>query len=110
MSLSEKYLEIYAVVKRIPFGKVATYGQVATLAGYPGQARQVGYALNRLPDDLDIPWQCVINAKGQISSRANPIFEQIQQQGLESEGVLFDSRGIVDLEIFQWQPDNNFTE
>ena len=85
-------------------GKVATYGQVATLAGYPGQARQVGYALNALPDDLSIPWQRVVNSKGQVSPRANPIFEEIQQQILESEGVCFDERGCIDLVSYQWQP------
>jgi len=87
-------------------GKVATYGQIATLAGYPGQARQVGYALNSLPDDLDIPWQRVINAKGQISPRANPIFEEIQQQILESEGIFFGPQDRVDLKKFQWKPEN----
>ena len=101
---SEKYLQIYAIVNRIPEGKVATYGQVATLAGYPGQARQVGYALNGLPDDLDIPWQRVVNAKGKVSPRANPIFEEIQKQILESEGVFFDIHGRIDLSNHQWKP------
>ena len=104
MSRSEKYQQIYDVVSRIPVGKVATYGQIATLAGYPGQARQVGYALNALPNDLDVPWQRVINAKGQISPRANPIFEEIQQQILESEGIYFDPRGCVNLSNYQWIP------
>jgi methylated-DNA-protein-cysteine methyltransferase-like protein len=103
---SEKYKQFYAVVRCIPPGKVATYGQIATLAGYPGQARQVGYALNKLPDDQDIPWQRVINAKGQISRRANPIFEEIQQKVLESEGVHFDSHGRIDLNDYQWNPGN----
>ena len=106
VSRSEKYQRIYAFVNRIPRGKVATYGQIAALAGYPGQARQVGYALNALPDDLGIPWQRVINAKGQISPRANPIFEQIQQQILESEGIGFDSQGRINLTQFQWIPGN----
>jgi methylated-DNA-protein-cysteine methyltransferase-like protein len=106
VSRSEKYEQIYAVVRRIPKGKVATYGQVATLAGYPGQARQVGYALNTLPDDLAIPWQRVINAKGQISPRANPIYEEIQQQILESESVCFDAHGRIDLVHYQWEPGN----
>ncbi len=87
-------------------GKVATYGQIATLAGYPGQARQVGYALNSLPDDLDIPWQRVINAKGQISPRGNPIFEEIQQQILESEGISFGPQNRVSLKKFQWEPEH----
>ena len=106
MNRSEKYQEIYAIVGCIPVGKVATYGQVATLAGYPGQARQVGYALNRLPDNLDVPWQRVINSKGKVSPRANPIFEKIQQQILETEGIRFDSQGRIDLETYQWNPGN----
>ncbi len=98
MSRSEKYQRFYAFVSRIPPGKVATYGQIATLSGYPGQARQVGYALNALPDDLDtIPWQRVINAKGQISARANPIYEDIQRQMLKAEGICFNSKGSITL-------------
>lgn len=104
MMLNEKYQRIYDVVKRIPLGRVSTYGQVATLAGYPGQARQVGYALNSLPDELDIPWQRVINSKGQISKRATPIFEEIQRQILESEGVIFNGNRRVDLAKYQWKP------
>ena len=106
MTRSEKYQKIYTIVSRIPLGKVATYGQIATLAGYPGQARQVGYALNALPDDLDIPWQRVINAQGQISPRANPVFEEIQQQLLEAEGICLDSRGRINLLQYQWIPGN----
>ena len=104
MELSEKYERIYDVVKQIPIGRVSTYGQVATLAGYHGQARQVGYALNALPENLDIPWQRVINSKGQISKRANPIYEEIQRQILESEGIKFNINGRVDLAIYQWLP------
>jgi methylated-DNA-protein-cysteine methyltransferase-like protein len=104
MSHCEKYSRIYNVVKQIPIGKVSTYGQVATLAGYHGQARQVGYALNALTDDLDIPWQRVINSKGQISKRANPIFEEIQKEILESEGIQFDLNGRVDLARYKWEP------
>ena len=104
MSRSEKYLQFYAIVSQIPEGQVATYGQVASLAGYPGQARQVGYALNSLTDDFDIPWQRVVNAKGMVSARADPIFEEIQKKILESEGILFDNNGRIDLLKFQWKP------
>ena len=104
MKPREKYLKIYKVVRCIPIGRVATSGQVATIAGYPGQARQVGYALNNLSDDNDVPWQRVINAQGRISPRANPIYEEIQQRILEAEGIEFDERGMVDLDIFQWIP------
>ena len=104
VSRSEKYLKFYTIVSQIPKGLVATYGQVATLAGYHGQARQVGYALNSLTDDFDVPWQRVVNAKGQISVRADPIFEQIQRQILESEGIIFDHNNRIDLSIYQWKP------
>ena len=104
VSRSQRYLQIYAIVSRIPLGKVATYGQVATLAGYPGHARTVGYALNSLPDSLDVPWQRVVNAKGRVSSRTNPIFEEIQKQILESEGIFFDAHGRIDLSNHQWKP------
>jgi methylated-DNA-protein-cysteine methyltransferase-like protein len=103
----EKYQRFYQMIEQIPEGKVATYGQIATLAGFPGQARQVGYALNALPDGLDIPWQRVINAKGKISPRANPIYEQIQQQILEDEGIRFDPKGRTDLKQYQWIPRKN---
>jgi len=101
---NEKFRQIYAIVRQIPKGKVATYGQVATMAGYHSQARQVGYALNSLPDGLDIPWQRVINAKGHISPRSNPIYEEIQRQILETEGIHFNLRGRIDLGKYQWNP------
>ena len=66
------YARIYAVIRRIPFGKVATYGQVAELAGLPGHARQVGYALHALPSATAVPWHRVINAAGTVSRRAVP--------------------------------------
>ena len=72
---SELRRAIYDMVGRIPYGKVATYGQIAHLAGYPGRARQVGYALAGMPEEMDLPWHRVINAQGKISPRAiaNPI-------------------------------------
>jgi methylated-DNA-protein-cysteine methyltransferase-like protein len=105
MNRSEKYQRFYAVVGRIPSGKVATYGQIATLAGFPGQARQVGYALHATPDDLEIPWQRVINAKGEISPRGNPIGEEIQRQMLADEGICFTQQGRISLKKYQWHPD-----
>lgn len=95
----------YEVVREIPEGRVATYGQVASLAGFPGSARQVGYALHALPSGSDdMPWQRVINAKGEISARAEPEYEGLQQAMLEAEGVDFDLRGRVDLKRFGWDP------
>lgn len=92
------------MVRRIPEGRVATYGQVAALAGFPGHARQVGYALHDLPADTDVPWQRVINARGEVSPRAAPGSEGYQRHLLEEEGVVFDAAGRVDLRRFRWEP------
>lgn len=96
------YNDIYATVCLIPPGKVATYGQVARLAGLPRGARQVGYALSALSEDQDVPWYRVINAKGEISLRATPGRENLQQILLEDEGVEFGLYGKIDLQRFQW--------
>lgn len=101
---SDRYARIYRVVRRIPRGRVATYGQVANLADLPGCARQVGYALHALKDDSNVPWQRVVNARGEISLRSEPGIEPIQQQLLEAEGVEFDRRGRLDLSRVQWRP------
>ncbi|MGH9363452.1 MAG: MGMT family protein [Thermoanaerobaculia bacterium] len=102
---SDRYARIYAVVRRIPVGKVATYGQVAALAGIPGHARQVGYALHALPDGADAPWQRVINARGEVSERSEGGWrEGYQRHLLEEEGIAFDARGRVDLARFRWEP------
>ena len=94
---------IYAVVRRIPRGRVVTYGQVAELAGLPGHARQVGYALHALPAGSRIPWHRVINAAGAVSLRAAPGDEVTQRQLLESEGIVFDPRGRVPLARVRWR-------
>jgi len=105
MSKADLYNSFYEVILRIPQGKVATYGQVATLAGYPGYARQVGYALHATPSNLDLPWHRVINAKGMISIKSDGPFENIQRQLLESEGIVFDHKNRVPLRIYQWVPE-----
>jgi methylated-DNA-protein-cysteine methyltransferase related protein len=96
---------IRAVVRRIPPGRVATYGQVAALAGLPGGARQVGYALAALPDGSDVPWQRVVNARGEVSARAEPGADHFQRHCLEEEGVRFDRHGRIDLARHLWDPD-----
>jgi methylated-DNA-protein-cysteine methyltransferase-like protein len=98
------YRRIYREVRRIPKGRVATYGQIAVLAGIPQQPRQVGYALYALPRGSDVPWQRVINAKGEVSQRSTPGYQGVQRAALESEGVVFDGRGRVDLSSYQWRP------
>lgn len=98
------YNDIYAVVSRIPRGKVATYGQVALLANLPGRARLVGYALSALTDP-SVPWHRVINAKGEISRRNDGSeADEVQRHRLEAEGVFFDSHGRIQLELFRWRP------
>ena len=101
---SELRRAIYDMVGRIPWGKVATYGQIATLAGYPGRARQVGYALAGMPEEMDLPWHRVINAQGKISPRAQTQFHQLQYLLLEEEGIVF--REVrIDLGRYGWKPE-----
>jgi methylated-DNA-protein-cysteine methyltransferase related protein len=101
---SSSYQRIYAVVRRIPEGRVATYGQVASLAGLAGHARQVGYALHALPDGTAIPWHRVVNANGGISLRSMPGGELVQRGLLEREGIRLDPRGRVPLARVRWLP------
>jgi methylated-DNA-protein-cysteine methyltransferase-like protein len=98
------YQKIYAVVRRIPRGKVATYGQVAKLAGLPGRARQVGYELHALPRGTAVPWHRVVNAAGAIRLRRFTGPDQLQRILLEQEGVGFNLRNRLDLKRVQWQP------
>lgn len=102
MTVSSSYRRIYEAVKKIPRGRVATYGQIARVAGLARQARQVGYALSQLTRD-DVPWHRVINAKGEISPRGEPGFDERQRAFLRKEGVTFSKDGKVPLARFQWQ-------
>lgn len=99
------YDAIYAVVRQIPAGHVATYGQVAELANLGRGARLVGYALYRVTHDLAVPWHRVINAKGEISeSPFRHGDDQLQRHLLEQEGVQFSAAGKVSLATYRWQP------
>jgi len=102
----DDYARIHEVVARIPAGRVATYGQVAALAGLPGRARQVGHAMRALPGGSAIPWQRVLNARGEVSPRPGAAWAAARQRHLlEEEGVRFDARGRIDLERFRWEPE-----
>jgi methylated-DNA-protein-cysteine methyltransferase-like protein len=103
MSEDSTYDRIYAAVRRIPRGKVSTYGWIAALAGMPGAARQVGYALHALPSHTTVPWHRVINAQGRISLRRGGGHELEQRFLLEGEGVAFDAGGRVRLDEFGWR-------
>ena len=97
------YEKIWRTVSEVPFGRVASYGQIADLAGFPRQARLVGYALHKTPRDISIPWHRIINARGMISfPRGSGQYRQ-QQDLLALEGVeLINHR--IDLEKFRWRP------
>jgi methylated-DNA-protein-cysteine methyltransferase-like protein len=100
---AESYRRIYAVVRRIPRGRVATYGQVALLAGLPRAARQVGYALHALSGSSTVPWHRVINASGRISlpPGAGGVEQRLR---LVADGVAVDQGGAVSLARHQWRP------
>ncbi len=101
--MSLLHQRIWEVVRIIPRGCVATYGQVAALAGLSGQARLVGYALHSAPKDLRLPWHRVINAKGQISFPRASVSYREQARLLTDEGVAI-SRRRIDLQIYGWNP------
>jgi methylated-DNA-protein-cysteine methyltransferase-like protein len=94
---------IYDVIGRIPRGWVATYGQVAAMAGLPRRARLVGRVLQRLDPAIKIPWHRVVNAKGEISySLSRNGGDAVQRRLLEKEGLKFDASGRLDLERCRW--------
>lgn len=95
------YHRIYRIVRHIPKGRVATYGVVARLAGRPGAARTVGWALSALPEDADVPWWRVINAAGRISL-AGEHSSVLQRALLLREGVKFAVGGAVSLSNYGW--------
>jgi len=102
--MTSTFDQIYSVVRRIPAGRVATYGQIAHLAGTPRRARQVGYALAALRDHNPVPWHRVVNAQGKISPRSESNYEKYQRILLENEGIVFDKNGCISLARYQWRP------
>ena len=95
------YKIIYDLVRQIPKGRVATYGQLARLARWGRRARHVGWAMHSCPED--VPWHRVINSKGEISVRSRSDTHELQRLLLEAEGVEFDLRDRVDLMKFGWR-------
>jgi len=96
--------KITSWVRKIPRGRVATYGQIAALADRPRNSRQVGSVLKSLPADSHVPWHRVVNSQGRISDRNNSTSEGLQRCLLESEGVELNDGGRIDLNAFQWKP------
>jgi methylated-DNA-protein-cysteine methyltransferase-like protein len=102
---ANRWEHVYAVVRRIPRGRVATYGQVARLAGLGGDARQVGYALHALPAGSRVPWHRVVNWRGGISLDPSTGLDTTQRLLLEKEGVRFNAAARTDLKRFGWKPE-----
>ena len=102
---TNQFEAFYEIVRLIPEGKVATYGDVAHMAGSRA-ARHVGYALAGLSDDNDVPWQRVINSKGEVSPRRNGEGHFIQRILLEEEGVVFNENGRISLKKYRWIPED----
>jgi methylated-DNA-protein-cysteine methyltransferase-like protein len=103
MAVGSVYERIYTVVRRIPRGRVASYGQIARLAGLPGRARQVGYAMHALPAGTRVPWHRVVNAEGRVSRRRVPGAELTQRMLLEREGICFGPGKRIPLARFGWK-------
>lgn len=96
------YQRVYDVVRLVPAGHVTTYSDVGTILGSPRVARQVGFALAGLPDDTDVPWQRVINARGMVSYRGDLGRASLQEALLKSEGIVVDKDGKLDLATYRW--------
>jgi methylated-DNA-protein-cysteine methyltransferase-like protein len=92
------FVRVYEVVRMIPRGQVATYGQIAAIVSHRGAARTVGWALHSLVEGTEVPWHRVINARGRIS--LHPGMRQVSL--LRQEGVIVNPQGKVDLKRFQW--------
>lgn len=94
---------VLAVVARIPFGRLATYGQVALMAGYPRRPRQVGMVLKGLPEGTELPWHRVVNAQGYVPSKGRWWGAQVQIARLREEDIPVDDLGNLDLAAYRWE-------
>ncbi|UCG30231.1 MAG: MGMT family protein [candidate division WOR-3 bacterium] len=97
------YERVVSIIRTIPSGRIATYGQIADYAGNPRGAREVAYILHSSSESENLPWHRVINSKGKISMKRGRGYE-LQKKLLEDEGVAFDEEDQVDLGRFRWQP------
>jgi methylated-DNA-protein-cysteine methyltransferase-like protein len=102
MDRASIFERVHTLVQHIPPGKVATYGQIARLLGMPRAARTVGWAMRAVPEGSDVPWQRVVNARGTVSFPSGSQGAALQQALLEEEGVAFDERGRIDLDVYGW--------
>ncbi|PTU31537.1 MGMT family protein [Stenotrophobium rhamnosiphilum] len=102
MKIHDSCVAIWEATKKIPRGRVSTYGQIAREAGFPNHPRLAGYALKHIPDNMKVPWHRVMNAQGKISLPADSESHALQKNLLEAEGVLF-LKGKVDLVRYGWR-------
>ena len=93
--------KIYRIVAVVPRGRVATYGQIADIVDC--SPREVGYAMAALPPASALPWQRIINRHGKISARRDGQPDAEQRRQLRKEGIIFDTRGVIDLSIYGWR-------
>jgi methylated-DNA-protein-cysteine methyltransferase-like protein len=99
MKSPNPFSRVHALVRRIPRGRVATYGQLSQLLDGRLSALAVGWAMRAAPDD--VPWHRVVNARGTMSTDGSS--PGLQRALLEAEGVRFDARGVLDLPRYQWR-------
>lgn len=97
--------EVIRLIKAIPQGKVATYGQIAYLTGLYPSVRRVVWVLHSCSKKEGLPWHRVVNQKGTISLKPGAGYER-QKSMLEEEGVVFDNQDRIDLDRFRWEPDD----
>ena len=102
MAVPDFRAEVLRLVGRIPHGRVATYGQIAAMAGFPRRPRQVGMILKGLPEGTDLPWHRVVNAEGYVPSKGRWWGAMVQIQRLREEGIDVDDLGNLSLSTFQW--------
>jgi methylated-DNA-protein-cysteine methyltransferase-like protein len=93
---------VYEVVRQIPCGRVASYGQIAAILEHPRAARTVGWALSGLREGSDVPWQRVLNSRGCIATASATDPTGLQRRLLEAEGIIFNQDGSVDMRRFGW--------
>jgi len=104
LNKDQRLRRIWATIQDIPPGTVASYGQIAEIAGIPRGARQVAYALRHAPDDLQLPWFRVVQAAGTLAfERGSPAFKR--QAGLLADDGVPMLNGKIDLKTYRWQPD-----